>query len=249
MSSSISTLDELSSSSARSAGRTWRVVEAQNRISTAKLTDSAAEQTILEELIEQTKPPVPPECLHLHYLLSTPFRYRAPYPIGSRFTLGVYYASEHPHTAIAELSFHRILFFSESPNTRWPSDAGEYTAFAAEYAAKSIDLTVPPLNSRARFWSDPTRYEECQKLADLARAGDVDLIKYASVRDPDHRLNHAILSGRVFTNPEPITPQTWRILLGNNGARALCEMPREMIDFDRNAFQSDPRLSRMRWDR
>ena len=198
MSSSISSLDELSSSSARNAGRTWRVVEAQNRISTAKLTDSTAEQTILEELIERAKPPVPPECLHLHYLLSTPFRYGAPYPTGSRFrrsgfTLGVYYGSEHPHTAIAELCFHRIMFFSESPNTRWPSDAGEYTAFAADYAARSIDLTAPPFNSRARFWSNPTRYEECQILADLARAAEVDLIKYASVRDPHHRLNHAVL--------------------------------------------------------
>lgn len=146
MSSSISTLDELSSSSTRSAGLTWRVVEAQNRISTAKLTDNAAEQIILEELIEQTKPPLPAECQHLHFLLSTPFRYGAPYPIGSRFrrsgfTLGVYYASEHPHTAIAELCFHRLLFFSESPSTKWPSDAGEYTVFAADYAAKSLDLT------------------------------------------------------------------------------------------------------------
>lgn len=254
MSSNISTLDELSSSSARGAGRTWRVVEAQNRISTAKLTDSAAEQTILEQLIEQTKPPVPVECEHLHYLLSTPFRYGAPYPIGSRFrrsgfTLGVYYASENPHTAIAELCFHRTLFFLESPNTKWPSDAGEYTAFAADYSGKSIDLTVPPLNSRAQFWTHPTRYEECQTLADLARAADIDLIKYASVRDHHHRPNHAILRGRVFTNPEPITRQTWRLLLGSNGARALCEMPRETIDFDRSAFQSDPRLSKMRWDR
>ena len=254
MSSSISTLDELSSSSTRSAGLTWRVVEAQNRISTAKLTDSAAEQTILEELIEQSKPPLPAECQHLHFLLSTPFRYGAPYPIGSRFrrsgfTLGVYYASEHPHTAIAELCFHRLLFFSESPNTKWPSDAGEYTAFAADYSAKSIDLTLPPLSSREEFWTHPTRYENCQMLADLARAVEIDLIKYASVRDPPHRLNHAFLRCRAFINPEPILPQTWRVLLGENGARALCEMPRETIDFDRQAFEHDPRIASMRWVR
>ena len=106
------------------------------------------------------------------------------------------------------------------------------------------------LSTRERnFGLHPTRYEECQTLADLARAADIDLIKYASVRDHHHRPNHAILRGRVFTNPEPITRQTWRLLLGSNGARALCEMPRETIDFDRSAFQSDPRLSKMRWDR
>ena len=39
--------------------------------------------------------------------------------------------SEHPHTAIAELCFHRLLFFAELPDTPWPGNAGEYTAFAA----------------------------------------------------------------------------------------------------------------------
>ena len=254
MSSSISTLAELSSSSTRGAGRTWRVVEAQNRISTAKLTDTAAEQKVLEDLIEQTKPPVPTECQNLHFLLSTPFRYAAPYPIGSRFrragfTPGVYYASEHPHTAIAELCFRRLLFFWELPRTKWPSDAGEYTAFAADYAANLIDLTLPPLNSRADYWTHPMRYDECQILADLAREADIDLIKYASVRDPHHRLNYAILGCRVFANSQPLMPQTWRVLLGENGARALCEMPRETIDFDRKAFAQDPRIARMQWVR
>ena len=198
MSSSISTFDELSSSSARNAGRTWRVVEAQNRISTAKLTDSTAEQTILEELIERAKPPVHQSAstsiiFYQHRFATVPLTRLDLAFEDPACTLGVYYGSEHPHTAIAELCFHRIMFFSESPNTRWPSDAGEYTAFAADYAARSIDLTAPPFNSRARFWSNPTRYEECQILADLARAAEVDLIKYASVRDPHHRLNHAVL--------------------------------------------------------
>ena len=48
---------------------------------TMKIVDTLAEQSLLEE----TKPPVPPECREFHYLLSTPFRYGAPYPTGSRF--------------------------------------------------------------------------------------------------------------------------------------------------------------------
>ena len=43
-----------------------------------KLVDTLAEQALLEDLIESSKPPVPVECRHLHYLLSTPFRYGAP---------------------------------------------------------------------------------------------------------------------------------------------------------------------------
>ena len=65
-----------------------------------KIVDTLAEQSLLEDLLERTKPPVPAECRELHYLLSTPFRYGAPYPTGSRFrragfTAGVFYGSEY----------------------------------------------------------------------------------------------------------------------------------------------------------
>ena len=49
------------------------------------LVDTMAEQQRLEQLLDESKPPVPPECRSLHYLLATPFRYGAPYPGGSRF--------------------------------------------------------------------------------------------------------------------------------------------------------------------
>lgn len=139
MSSPISTAAELSSSAQPAAGRCWRIVEAQHQISTMKLTDNAAEQKLLEHLLESTKPPIPPECGDLHFLLFTPFRY-GPYPRGSRFrragfTRGVFYGAEAPETAIAEVCFYRLLFFHESPDTPWPSDAGEYTAFACDFSA------------------------------------------------------------------------------------------------------------------
>jgi hypothetical protein len=255
MSSPISTRAELSSNSRAATGTCWRVVEAQNQISTAKLTDSADEQHVLELLIEEAKPPVPPECQHLNFLLFTPFRYGAPYPRGSRFrrtgfTPGVYYSSSNSHVAIAELCFHRLLVFAESPDTKWPANAGEYTAFAADYSAtRSIDLTTAPFDSRSATWTHPTRYDECQELAALAHTAGVELIKYSSVRDPRHRLNIAILACSAFASPQPGIRQTWRILLGSNGARALCEMPRETLDFNRDAFQADPRIKKVRWDR
>src|SRR5271170_7471491 len=147
MSSSISTPAVLSSDARSLAGICWRLVEAQHHVSTLKLVDSISEQELLEELIERTKPPLPPECRGLHYLLSTPFRYGAVYPKGSRFrpagmTEGVFYGSEMPHTAVAEMAFYRLLFFAESPNTPWPANPGEYTAFSAKYRTKkAIDLT------------------------------------------------------------------------------------------------------------
>jgi RES domain len=255
MSSIISTRDELSSSSRHASGRAWRVVEAQHIISTAKLTDNAEEQKLLENLIEDTKPNVPPECRHLNYLLATPFRYGAPCPLGSRFrksgrTLGVFYAADNVDTAIAEICFRRLLFFAESAATPWPTEAGEFTAFAVEYATPSaIDLTRPPFDDRAAVWMHVTQYDACQALAELARGAGIEAIKYSSARDPRHKLNAALLTCRAFARAEPSDRQTWRILFGGNGARALCEMPREMIDFDRRAFAADPRIAAMRWER
>jgi hypothetical protein len=255
MSSTISTRDELSSNRKNASGRCWRVVEAQNQISTTKLTDTSAEQHALELLIEETKPPVPAESRHLNFLLSTPFRYGAAYPRGSRFrragfTPGVFYASERVETAIAELCFFRLLFFSESPDTKWPANAGEYTAFATKYATpKSIYLTLPPFDSRSTLWTHPTDYGPCQTLAGMAREADVELIRYASVRDPEHQANLAILSCGAFAHSEPVAHQTWQLLFGSNGARAVCELPRRMLDFNRTVFQADPRIASMNWER
>ena len=98
--------------------------------------DSTAEQEVLEDLIDASKPSVPPERQGLHYLLATPFRYGAAYPAGSRFrraglTEGVFYSSETPETAIAEMAFYRLLFFAESPDTPWPANPAEYTGFSS----------------------------------------------------------------------------------------------------------------------
>jgi hypothetical protein len=244
------------SSEARSLdGSCWRLVEAQHRVSTLKLVDDLDEQALLEELIEASKPVVPQECRHLHYLLATPFRYGSHYPSGSRFrragkTLGVYYAAEKVETAVAEMAFYRLLFFSESPDTPWPSDAAEYTAFSATVrAACAIDLTAPPLARDADAWTNPTDYAACQQLADDAREAGMQAIRYRSVRDPLGGPNLALLTCRVFAKPAPAERQTWRIRLGPSGVQAICEFPEIRIGFDRTSFATDPRLREIRWIR
>ena len=155
--------------------RVWRLVEAQHRVSTLKLVDDLDEQALLEDIIEATKPAIPPECRHLDYLLATPFRYGAPYPKGSRFrragnTPGVFYACEVPATAVAEMAFYRLLFFAESPDTPWPKNAAEFTAFSAAIGSeRAIDLTRAPLSADRAAWTQVTGYAACQTLADSAR--------------------------------------------------------------------------------
>jgi RES domain len=255
MSSNTWTPEGLSSEKRTLKGRCWRAVEAQHYVSTLKLTDTQEEQSRLEELIEATKPRVPQECRHLPYLLSTPFRYGAPYPTGSRFrraglTAGVFYSAERPGTAIAELTFCRLLFFAESPDTPWPANPGEYTTFATGFATKSgIDLARGPFDEHRAIWTHPTNYSACQDLADAAREAGLHIIRYRSARTRDESFNLALLSCRAFAKGEIVDRQTWRIDLSAAGARAICEMPRTHLAFDRSAFSADPRIVAMRWER
>lgn len=248
MSLPIWTPDALSSEARPISGRYWRLVEAQHQVSTLKLVDTLEEQALLETLLEESKPALPPECAGLDYLLATPFRYGAIYPYGSRFrragrTLGVFYASEQVETALAEMSFYRLLFFSDSPGTPLPANAAEYTAFAAVIATKqAVDLTLAPLERDREAWADPVNYEACQSLADAARAGKVDAILYQSVRDPKGGKNIALLTAHAFAAREPVERETWRIRLSPAGVQALCEFPKARLGFARSDFGDDPRM-------
>ena len=177
MSSATWTPDALSPERRRLSGTCWRVVEAQHRVSTMKLVDTVDEQEALEFLLDDTKPSIPPECRPLHYLLFTPFRYGAPYPEGSRFrraghTPGVFYASETVDVAIAEMAFHRLLFFLDAPAVPWPANAIEHTAFSVTFKTGfAVDLTKPPFARDHALWAHRTDYTACQALADEANIG------------------------------------------------------------------------------
>ena len=58
MSSAIWTPAALSSELHKFAGSGWRFVEAQHKVSTLKLVDSLAEQELLEQIVEETKPAI-----------------------------------------------------------------------------------------------------------------------------------------------------------------------------------------------
>jgi len=255
MSSSIWTPAALSSDARPLAGTCWRLVEAQHRVSTLKLVDSVDEQEMLEELIQASKPSLPPECHHLHYLLSTPFRYGAVYPTGSRFrgaglTEGVFYAANTPMTAVAEVAFYRLLFYAESPGTPWPANSAEYTAFRAEYATKrAVDLAKGKYAKHRASWMHVTDYAPCQAFAEAARAAGIDVIRYTSVRDPQQGMNVALLTCRAFVKPRPTSLQTWHIRLSDAGVHAVCEQPRSRVTYGRRAFAADPRIAKVRWER
>jgi hypothetical protein len=228
-------------------------VEAQHRISTMKLVDDAQEQRTLEELLDASKPPVPPGCAHLHWLLFTPFRYEA--RADSRFrragpTAGVFYAAEAVATAVAEIAFWRLLFFVESPGTPWPANPLEFTAFAVRYGtALCLDLTRPPHDGRREDWRHPTDYAACHALADAARDRGVQAIRSPSARDPAQGTNLSLLSCAAFLDRKPTRQQSWRLKLAGAGVYGRCETPAIELVFARDAFARDPRIAAFDWSR
>lgn len=228
-------------------GKLWRMVESQSRVATLKLVDTLDEQAILETELEGSKPLIPAACTGLDYLLATPFRY-APYPRGSRFrrarqSEGCFYAAERIETAVAEEAFHRLLFFLDAPGVKLPANPQERTAFRVSVeAGHAIDLTSPPFNRDAAVWEHPTDYGPCQALADAARAGGIDAIRYHSVRDPDGGTNLALLSPATFRGTRPDVLETWHLFLREATVQAVREMPRLTLEFPFSAWATDPRV-------
>lgn len=216
------------------------------------LVDTLEEQALLERILDDSKPAVPLPCRDLHYLLFTPFRYGAPHPAGSRFrraglTPGVFYASQQPATAIAEIAFWRLLFFAESPRTPWPDRAAAFTVFAVAYGGRGLDLTRPPLSRDAERWTHPIDYAHCHELADTAREAGVLVLRYQSARTMG--LNVALLSCEAFASQAPLERHEWRVHVGRMGVRAIGGEPEQRLAFDREAFARDPRIAALDWER
>jgi len=218
------------------ANEVWRLVEAQHIVSTTKLVDSRDEQEQLEQILEDTKPPIPPECRHLHYLLSTPFRYGR-YPWDSRFrrmgeTPGVFYGAEDPITAVSETVWQRKIFFEGSPGTPLPNHPGIYTAFSvAVRVPAAIDLTEPPMSTDQELWTDPANYNACLDLAERVRGEGCELIRYTSVRHPAGLPNIAVLTCQAFENKDPMQYQTWHMFLRPGSTQVRREHPNTSLEF------------------
>lgn len=220
----------------------WRVVEAQHTASTMRLTDSLDEQGTLEAILEASKPALPAGARTLHYLLGTPFRYRphAGSRFRSAFEAGVWYGAEALRTALAEKSYWRLRFLLDSPGTPDLKPV-HHTAFRAQVRTRaSLDLTRAPFVQDRAHWSSPRSYARTQELATAARAAGIELIRYESVRDPEHGACAAVLVPAVFGRARPRSQQTWVIAASRERVRCAPDEPRgETFEFSRGELAGD----------
>ena len=188
----------------------WRGVEAQHIVSTMRLAENAAEQRVLEELLERSKPAVPAEASGRHYLLFTPFRYRA--PVASRFRRphdpGVWYGAEELRTACGEVAYWKWRFLMDSEPLRASALHTEHTFFKASVRGRAADLTRAPWNAAARAWTHKSDFAPCQDFADEARTRDLAWIRYAAVRVSGGMCG-AVLKPQALSVATPYEQQTW----------------------------------------
>lgn len=167
----------------------FRLVETQHIAATMRLVDNAAEQDLLEQMLEDSKPPLPVEAEGLHYLLAAPFRYVS--PTGSRFrasnTPGLWYGADDAFCACAEIAHWRRRFLLDSAGLFNDAVSSEHSMYQAQVTGCAIDLLSPPWNEANAAWTDPVDYTQTQRLGSLARdAGHVAWLRYGSVRAPGH---------------------------------------------------------------
>ena len=215
MSSNTWTPRAVASEAGPAALKAWRAVEAQHVVSTMRLVDNRLRaQAILEEILEESKPPMREEIAGLDYLLFTPFRYPSPY--GSRFRAagqpGVFYGAEAVRTACAELGYWRWRFVMDSEGLRSIGLAATaHTIFLAGIRGTGIDLREPPFVRSRRRWTDRTDYTYTQAFARAARSAQVQVVRYQSVRDPEQGGCAVVLRPDAFHPKKRLDQQTWHL--------------------------------------
>jgi RES domain len=234
MSSAIWTQSAVASEAKRCSLALWRAVEAQHIVATRALVDDLAEHEVLEELLDDSKPPMPEACERLDYLLATPFRY-PPTGYGSRFRSltdpGVWYGAEDKRTSCAELGYWRWRFVVSSEGLK-RLDAVAHTIFQAAIKGSAVDLRAAPFLRDRPAWTDPDDYGRCQAFARIVRAASVQVVRYESVRDPQHAGCAAVLDCVAFAKRDVRRQETWFLTVDNRGATWLRSGGRKAASFD-----------------
>lgn len=196
------------------AGTLYRVVENQEQIATRELVDGdLAEQALLEELLESTKPPRPPGTEDLDYLLATPWRY-PPLRHGSRFGRrhepGIFYGARQPPVALAECAYYRWVFLFDMATPPPRPLASRHTLYNARYRAEiGLRLHLPPFAEFAALLTHKSDYRETQALGSALREAGIEGFEYRSARDPGGGINVALFTPAALRSRRAQQPRPW----------------------------------------
>ena len=193
----------------RHQGDLMRMVESQEQVATRELVDDLAEQALLEQLLEQSKPPLPSAARGLDYLLASPFRYPPLHygsRFGTRFEPSIFYGALALSSVLAETAFYRLVFWegmSEPPPSGCLST--EHTLFGASYAShRGLSLHLAPCDKYQEQLTHPRSYRETQRLGGDLREAGFKLFVYRSARDPEGGLNIGLFDASPLVQTSPL---------------------------------------------
>jgi len=206
------------------SGPILRLVESQEQVATNSLVRTLAEQALLEDLIEGSKPKLQGPAIGLHYLLATPFRY-PPLPWGSRFGRrfepSLFYAARSIATVLAESAYYRFVFWSGMAVLPPASLATRHTLFSVAIGtSRGLRLQHPPFDDHAAALLDRRHYGATQALGTAMRDAGIEAFEYRSARDPQQGLNVALFTPAALGSPKPDILDEW-----------LCQTTAERVSY------------------
>lgn len=231
-------------------GELYRIVESQEQVATLGLVDSLDEQSLLEEMLEAVKPPLPPETRGLHYLLATPFRY-PPLRHGSRYGRrhepALFYGSLGPHTCLAECAWYRLLFWHgmEAPPSR--RIRTRHTLFQVAYAAqRGLRLQEAPCAAHRTTLAHPADYTATQALGTAMREAGIEAFEFPSARCPERGVNVALFTPSALAATRPTYTEEWWCDVDGEQVTFLNAATRHTQGFAASLFHVDGRLPFMK---
>jgi hypothetical protein len=194
-------------------GTIFRLVESQEQVATNSLVRTLAEQALLEDLIESSKPSLPPATIGLHYLLATPFRY-PPLPygsrFGSRFEPSLFYAARKAATTLAEGAYYRFVFWSGmSVPPAKPLHTRHTMSKAGIHAEHALQLQLPPFDEFGAELTHRSAYTATQALGSAMRTAGIAAFEYQSARDPLAGIDVALFTPEALASRTPHILEEW----------------------------------------
>lgn len=221
-------------------GMLYRFVTNQVELATNRLVSSLNEQAVLEDLLEQAKPPLKTVASGLHYLLATPFRY-PPLRHGSRFGQchepSLFYGALTVKTVLAESAYYRLAFWHGMKVPPRNSLNSQHIMFKAYYDCdKGIKLHQPPFNTWHDDLTNRCSYAVTQALGSAMRKAGVEAFEFTSARDPKAGLNVALFTASALASFSPEMSQNWLVETDGNHVTFYCSENSSIHDFDIATF-------------
>lgn len=229
------------------SGKLFRLVENQEQVATLGYVDTLAEQSVLEDLLEHSKPATLNSAATLHYLLKTPFRY-PPLPWGSRFgqchETGILYGGGSLTTTLAESAFYRFVFWhSMTAAPVKPAMQSQHTLFSATYRSEhGVQLQLPPFKQFADVLTHPADYQATKALGSAMRAAGVKVFEYQSARDANAGHCIGVIAPEALADRQPQKPSPYLCMLSATDVSFKSLQSGDLYHFAINNFLVDGRL-------